>query len=853
MDFFKRLPAIFLLLVCGHVFAQDPYTRYEDLFRQNLEADVQTTELAGILTEHTDFYPAYLSLTGIFIENGKSAEELDRFILAEIGDHPFIRPVLLSIYHRDRGEREAAIGWAAKATKIPPSPFLVSMLLKMNPDRAAEILGESGVEENLSTILRMLYVERTAFTRCEQQIRERFAAIEQETDPQRIIMDAFNYLLLLSELRNPPEHQLAVWHESPASKITETHPVFVPIAGQILFRLHEDLLDYHNSRTVITESLRLARQYHYRRLTMLNSRWLADLESREGRIPEAIAILKQELAYVRQSGNPLDLVNTLNMLGKFYRMAGLSEQSIPFLEEGLLVAEEHEPRKVAHMMTRLANACLSSGQVDRAESLARSALEEAIKTNQPSRQTGARHALASALYRKGDLEGGLKIAQQLKADAAASRTPNEMTMALSALSEGFLLSDDPCRAIEPLLQLAELNDNARSNFYAHFQIYRAYAELDCPQHVPWPFGVFKRLSHIRKAVRESDKVNVNAFETLAERYEFVSNTVQAHRFHAEAMGEVARTVATIAGAILVIWALFFGIHSLLQWRSKNLIGPYQIREQVGEGGMGDVFRAVSMENRQVVALKILKIPVTGSPHKIKRFKDEIKILSRLDHPNILQYYDSGEHRGRLYLATEFLDGETLENKLDREWPLPMELGLFITGEILEGLSYLHEKAVLHRDIKPGNIMVADLKFSLTHPTGRMGRMVKLMDFGIAKEIGTDSQTQGLEVVGTPAYIAPESLTMSVSSEQTDIYSFGVTLYRMFTGVLPYQHPEPMVVQHQILNPDVVPPRPSHVVKELPQALDMFIMNCLAKAPRQRYQNIADTKAAFAAMKDQLDS
>ena len=853
MDFFKRLSASFFLLVCGLVFAQDPYTRYEAIFQQDMATKAQATELARILSEHSDFYPAYLSLTGIFIEDGKSSEELDRFILANIGDHPFVRPVLMAIYLRDKGERDSAIEWAGRAEDIPPSPFLVSLLLKLNPDRADQILGESGVEKNLATILNILYVERMAFTRCEQQIRERFAVVEQETDPQRIIMDVFNYLLLLSELREPPEYRLTVWNESPANQVTRTRPVFVPISGQILFRIHQDLLDRQKTRGVISESLRLARRYHYRRLTMLNSRWLADLESQEGRIPEAIAILKQELAHVRQSGNPQDLINTLNMLGKFYRMAGLSEQSIPYLEEGLRLAEQHEPRKVCHMMTRLAESCLSSGQIDRAEALARKALAEAIRTNQPSRQTGARHALASALYRKGDVEGGLEIARQLKSDAAASRTPNEMTLALSALSEGFLLSDEPCRAIEPLRQLVDLNENARSNFYAHFQIYRAYTDLGCPEQVPWPFGVFKRLSHIRKAVRESDKVNVNAFETLAERYEFVSNTVQAHRYHADAMGEVTRTVATIAGAILIIWALFFGIHSLLQWRSKNLIGPYQIREQVGEGGMGDVFRAVSMENRQVVALKILKIPVTGSPHKIKRFKDEIKILSRLDHPNILQYYDSGEHRGRLYLATEFLDGETLENKLDREWPLPMELGLFITGEILEGLSYLHGKGVLHRDIKPGNIMIADLKFSLTHPTGRMGRMVKLMDFGIAKEIGTDSQTQGLEVVGTPAYLAPESLTMSVSSEQTDIYSFGVTLYRMFTGVLPYQHPEPMVVQHQILNPSVVPPRPSHVVKELPEALDMFIMNCLAKTPKLRYQDIDDTKAAFAAMKEQLNS
>jgi len=733
--------------------AQDsPYERYEAIF-EHTDTAQQVDQLAVLLKEHADFYPAYLSLTGIFIEQGKDAAELERFVAERIGRHPFTLPVLMGIFNRDKGNRKEAEQWFRQATDIPASPFLVSLCLRMVPDRADDILRESGLGTDLGAILKTLYVDRKPTTQCEEQIRKRFESLPEVEDPQLIMLDTYNNLLLLMEKDVPLQQVLDVWNRSRAKQITEQHPMFKPISGQLLFRLHMELLDRESSRSVIRESLVLARKYHYTRPTFLFSQWSADLESKEGRIPEAISILKNELPNVRVSGNTEDLIQTLSLLGRLYESSGLSEEAIPPLQEALSLAERTNPRRMPHLKSTLARSYLSVGDLERAEPLAREALELATKNEQETYRTSALRLLAQIMFSEGNMEEGIDLATQLLRHAEEMKNPAEIALASSTVASGFIRMDEPCKAIPHIQRTFDLALDARSSFWNHYQMYRILKNETCPGTSPWPISVFHRVSMIRTAVRESDKVDVNAFDSLQERYEFLADTVQAHRYHAEAMGDVARTVAILAGSVLGLWALFFGIYSLFQWRNKNLIGPYLVKELVGEGGMGDVYRAVSMENRQTVALKILKIPVTGSPHKIRRFKDEIKILSRLDHPNVLQYYDSGEHRGRLYLATEFLEGETLESKLEREWPLPMELALFITGEILEGLEYLHGKGVLHRDIKPANIMVAMVKFSLTHPTSRMGRMVKLMDFGIAKEIGTDSQTQGLEVVGTPAYCA----------------------------------------------------------------------------------------------------
>ncbi len=858
MSTLKRLPGLILLIVFAwSASAQDdPFIRFQQLFQEPKPADLKV-ELAHLIRDHPETYVAYLSLTGLFLEEGRTADDLESFLREHTGNHPFALPMLMGIFLRDQGNGKAARQWFAKATEIPPSQPLLGLLLVMNPDLADQTLERvvpaAELDENARTILRTLYAERKPATTCANAIRKRYAEIGTESDPVNIMQDTYNYLLLLMLEDTSPPDVLEAWESSRARDLVRTqYPSLIPTLNQVLFRVFTDLQDRGKSQEVLIQGLQLANRYHCHRWMRMYRHWLAEAQAREGRIPEAVSMLKEELAFARKSGNIEDQITLLRDIGRFYSFGGMSELGVEPYSEALELAKGNFPRYIPFLQLKLAYALLESGDLPAAEEIVRLALETNTYEKTPSDISGFQQLLCRIQFEKGEIQQGLQLAHSHYEKALKKGNTQEQSIYLALLMRGYRLSEDACLELKCARKSIQLAEQPSWLTYLHLRIYELMRDSDCDGALDWwPLNVFRRLSHIRKAVQESDKVNVDAFQSLPERYEFLSNTVKAHRLHAEAMGDVARTVGILAGAILGVWLVFFLAYQLWQWRSRNMVGPYLIKAQVGEGGMGDVFRAVSMETRQEVALKILKIPVTGSPQKIRRFKDEIKILSRLDHPNILQYYDSGEHRGKLYLATEFLDGETLEAKLEREWPLPMEFCLYLIDDMLAGLAYLHDKGVLHRDIKPANIMVASTRFSITHPTSRGGRIVKLMDFGIAKEIGTDSQTQALEIVGTPAYIAPETLTMSVTSAQTDIYSLGITLYRLFTGVLPYQHHDPMVVQHQILNPDIHPVRPSQMLKSFPRQLEELIMNCVAHYPRDRYRSIADVRTAFNTCKEQV--
>ncbi len=272
--------------------------------------------------------------------------------------------------------------------------------------------------------------------------------------------------------------------------------------------------------------------------------------------------------------------------------------------------------------------------------------------------------------------------------------------------------------------------------------------------------------------------------------------------------------------------------------SGTRLGPYEILAPLGAGGMGEVYRARDTRLERTVAIKILPAHLSDKPAAKERFEREARAISSLNHPNICQLYDVGAQDGVGYLVMEYLEGETLADRL-RRGPLPLEQALRCGSEICDGLERAHRTGVVHRDLKPGNIMMT-----------KAG--AKLMDFGLAKpsveplgdsssSLKTRSEPLTAEgtLVGTFHYMSPEQVEGKEVDGRSDIFSFGSVLYEMLTGRRAFEGKSRLSVASAILEKE---PGPISAVKPLtPPEIDHVVSICLAKDPDERFQTAHDVK------------
>lgn len=262
-------------------------------------------------------------------------------------------------------------------------------------------------------------------------------------------------------------------------------------------------------------------------------------------------------------------------------------------------------------------------------------------------------------------------------------------------------------------------------------------------------------------------------------------------------------------------------------KTGTILGDrYEILEKIGTGGMAEVFKGKDHKLNRYVAVKVLKEEFRDNDGFVKKFKEEAQAAAGLAHPNIVNVYDVGDENGIYYIVMELVEGITLKNYIERKGRLTIKEATSIAIQVSAGLEVAHNNHIVHRDIKPQNIIIS-----------REGK-VKVTDFGIAK--ATTSQTTTSSAMGSVHYASPEQARGGYVDHRSDIYSLGIVMYEMVTGRVPFDGETAVTVAVKHLQEQMVPP--SKYCPEIPYSLEQIIKKCTEKSPDRRYQDIGDLMA-----------
>lgn len=257
---------------------------------------------------------------------------------------------------------------------------------------------------------------------------------------------------------------------------------------------------------------------------------------------------------------------------------------------------------------------------------------------------------------------------------------------------------------------------------------------------------------------------------------------------------------------------------------KLISKRYKIIKKIASGGMADVFLGVDLKLDRKVAIKILSASNARDKNFVARFKGEAQILAGLNHPNIVQVYDWGEFNSSYFICMEYIEGENLKEIIEKKGAIPPDVVVDYAIQISGALHMAHKNNLIHRDIKPQNILITS--------EGR----VKVTDFGIAKSMNTDL-TRTLNIMGTVHYISPEQAKGEVLDHRTDIYSLGIVLYEMLTADVPFRGESSIDISLKHISE--IPLKPSELIENIPVRLEKIIMHCLEKNPLSRYSNVKE--------------
>ena len=261
---------------------------------------------------------------------------------------------------------------------------------------------------------------------------------------------------------------------------------------------------------------------------------------------------------------------------------------------------------------------------------------------------------------------------------------------------------------------------------------------------------------------------------------------------------------------------------------STFAGRYQIIEELGKGGMGSVYKAHDTEINEKVAIKLIKPEVAADKKTIERFRNELKFARKIRHKNVCQMYDLGEEKGTRFISMEYVPGEDLKRLIRKVGQMPVERTISIAKQVCEGLTEAHRLGVVHRDLKPQNVMVDE--------EGN----ARILDFGIARSLKAKGITGAGVMIGTPEYMSPEQAEVKEVDQRSDVYSLGVILYEMATGRVPFEGETPLGIAMK--HKSEMPKDPKEINAQIPEDISRLILRCMEKDKEKRYQSAGEVNS-----------
>ncbi len=286
--------------------------------------------------------------------------------------------------------------------------------------------------------------------------------------------------------------------------------------------------------------------------------------------------------------------------------------------------------------------------------------------------------------------------------------------------------------------------------------------------------------------------------------------------------------ATVLIPSLILFGFIYAVNNHIEKKESKFISHYKILEILGIGGMGKVFKAIDTQTKNIVAIKIINPELTKDEENKRRLSSEGRLLSSINHLQIVKVFEISETEKHTFIAMEYLDGGTLYDLIQKEHPFSFSRFKEIVFQICDGLHFIHSKEIIHRDIKSQNIMFDG------------NNNLRIMDFGLSKSPLVSKMTSLGTVVGTLGYVAPEQITGIEVDNRTDIFSLGVIMFQMITNELPFNGENEIALIHSIFNTQ--PKAPSDINSNCAKELDEIIIKALAKEPNDRYNNVIELKS-----------